>query len=234
MISLRKIFTTIILAAMGFISCQKDSTLHYSNITMGNIVDGVFISDQGNIFNIKEQTCEGVIDTMKRAYISCDILSKTAEKTYDIRLNGFHNVFTKSPVDSTAVTDTAVFAEDPLMVYEMWYAGGYINMYIALYLKEGSGQSHLINLVRNDEGAVPGVYEFTLRHNAFGELPSEGDTDFILGGAYVSFPASDLFKEEEADIIIRWNSGEKDENGSNLGNALIYKWKQGGYVQKKH
>lgn len=233
MISLRKIFTTIILAAMGFVSCQKDSTLHYSNITMGNIVDGVFISDQGNIFNIKEQTCEGVIDTMKRAYISCDILSKTSEKTYDIRLNGFHNVFTKSPVDSTAVTDTAVFAEDPLMVYEMWYAGGYINMYIALYFKEGSGQSHLINLVRNDEGAAPGVYEFTLRHNAFGELPDESDTDFILGGTYVSFPAADLIKEDEADIMIRWNSGKKNEDGSDAGNILIYKWKRGGYVQEK-
>jgi hypothetical protein len=233
MISLRKIFTTIILAAMGFVSCQKDSTLHYSNITMGNIVDGVFISDQGNIFNIKEQTCEGVIDTMKRAYISCDVLSKTAEKTYDIRLNGFHNVFTKSPVDSTAVTDSAVFAEDPLMVYEMWYAGGYINMYIALYFKEGSGQSHLINLVRNDEGAVPGIYEFTLRHNAFGELPGEGDTDFTLGGTYVSFPAADLIKEDEADIMIRWNSGKKNEDGSDAGNILIYKWKRGGYVQVK-
>ena len=218
---------------MGFVSCQKDSTLHYSNITMGNIVDGVFISDQGNIFNIKEQTCEGVIDTMKRAYISCDILSKTSEKTYDIRLNGFHNVFTKSPVDSTAVTDTAVFAEDPLMVYEMWYAGGYINMYIALYFKEGSGQSHLINLVRNDEGAAPGVYEFTLRHNAFGELPDESDTDFILGGTYVSFPAADLIKEDEADIMIRWNSGKKNEDGSDAGNILIYKWKRGGYVQEK-
>ncbi len=218
--------------ALCLASCQKDNTLYYSNITMGNIVDGVFISDQGNTFNIKEQTCDGILDTLKRAFINCDVLTKTGEKTYDVRLKSFSSVFTKNPVDSTAVTDSATFVEDPLMIYEMWHSGGYINMYIFLPVKVGSKTSHLINLVRDDENATPGIYEFTLKHNAFGETAASGDGDYILGGTHVSFPAAGIFKEEEADIIIHWNSGNMGEDASNSiskKNSLVYKWRKGGY-----
>ena len=40
-------------------SCEEDTTLRYGNVTMGNMVEGTFISDQGNIFNVVEQTCKG-------------------------------------------------------------------------------------------------------------------------------------------------------------------------------
>ena len=232
MISIGKIFSVALASVMVLASCQKDDTLHYSNITMGNFVDGVFVSDQGNRFNIKEQTCEGIPDTLKRAIITCDVLAKTGEDAYDIRLNGFSGVFTKEPVDSTAVTDSTVFAEDPLMIHEMWYSGGYINMYVLIPLKIGSGHAHLINLVRNDEASVPGVYEFTLKHNAFGEVATPGDMSYTLGGTYASFPAAGMFTEDEADIIIRWNAGKSDDTASETGsqsNFLVYKWKRGGY-----
>lgn len=42
---------------MAAASCQKDDTLYYNNLTMGNIVDGRFVSDQGNIFNVVEVAC---------------------------------------------------------------------------------------------------------------------------------------------------------------------------------
>ena len=58
-----RIFRTTILTiaaaamALAAASCQKDDTLYYNNLTMGNIVDGRFVSDQGNTFNIVDQTC---------------------------------------------------------------------------------------------------------------------------------------------------------------------------------
>ena len=231
MTSFRNILSIAIAAVIGLAACQKDDTLTYSNVTMGNIVDGVFISDQGNRFNVREQTCEGLLDTMKRALITCDVLSKTGEGTYDVRLTSVSQVFTKAPVDSTAVTDPTVFVEDPLMIYEMWYAGGYINMYIILPIKKGSSTAHMINLVRDDMNAEPGVHEFTLKHNAFGEVASSGDGNYVLGGTYASFPAAGMFSEDEADIVIHWNSGKEGESQDAEGkrNTLVYKWKKGGF-----
>lgn len=230
-----RIFAFAIAGILGFAACRKDDTLRYSNVTMGNIVDGVFISDQGNRFNIVEQTCEDFPDTLKRALIRCDVLSKTEENTYDIRLTDFAGVFTKAPVDSTSVTDPDVFVEDPLMIYDMWIAGGYINMYLLIPIQQDSRTAHLINLVRDDEDAAPGIYEFTLKHNAFGEVESASSgNELVLGGAYVSFPAAGLFKEEEADIIIYWNSREKDEEdpeAESSRKSLTYKWKKGGFEQ---
>lgn len=226
-----RIISLIITAALGLAACQKDDTLRYSNITMGNIVNGTFISDQGNTFNIKEQTCESIPDTLKRVMINCDVLSKTADNTYDVRLKGFSKVFTKAPVDSTAVTDTAVFVEDPLMIHEMWYSAGYINMYIILPIKMGSSTAHMINLVRNDGKAEPGIHEFTLKHNAFGEVPSSNEPGYTLGGTYVSFPAAGILTGDTADIIIHWNSGKENDDPAtgDKRNTLVYKWSRGGF-----
>ena len=233
----RKIFFAALLSMICLAACQKDDTLRYSNVTMGNITDGVFISDQGNRFDIKEQTCPGILDTMKRVIVTCDVLTQTGESTYDIRLNGFASVFTKAPVDSTSVTDADIFVEDPLMVHEMWCSGGYINMYIFLPVKVGSRTSHLINLVRNDKDAAPGTYEFTLKHNAFGEVPTADGSGYTIGGTYVSFPVAGLFAEDKVDIVIHWNSGKEDKEDSDAEdkrNSLIYKWEKGGYEHSNH
>ena len=45
----------ILAAAAALISCKQDETLMYNNMTMGNVIDGTFVSDQGNIFNIVER-----------------------------------------------------------------------------------------------------------------------------------------------------------------------------------
>ena len=48
------IFIVAGIAALAATSCDKDNTLRYNNFTMGNIVDGKFVSDQGNTFNVVE------------------------------------------------------------------------------------------------------------------------------------------------------------------------------------
>ena len=63
-----------IIAAVFISSCKQDETLRYNNLTMGNIVNGTFVSDQGNIFNVVEKTCEGNLEEMERALVICDVL----------------------------------------------------------------------------------------------------------------------------------------------------------------
>ena len=229
---IKKIFFHVLASILGFASCQKDDTLYYSNVTMGNIVNGAFISDQGNRFNIKEQTCTGILDTVKRAMIVCDVLSKTGEATYDIRLNGFSSVLTKAIVNSTAVTDPEILTEDPLMVYEMWYAGGYINMLLRFHLPKSSTKQHMVNLVYSSSEA--GKYTFSLRHNAFGESVTANDTDIIVAQSYVSFPISSVIKEDKASITLNWKWFKA--NGYIWANEIneysaVYEWTRDSFEQ---
>ena len=80
MIRIKKglIYVAAILAASIQTSCQKDNTIQYNNATMGNMVDGTFVSDQGNKFNVVDQQCIGDLNSMKRAFIVCDVLNRTA------------------------------------------------------------------------------------------------------------------------------------------------------------
>ena len=54
---------TAALIALAAVSCSKDTTIRYNNATMGNIVSGRFVSDQGNTFNVVEQNCIGKLDS---------------------------------------------------------------------------------------------------------------------------------------------------------------------------
>ena len=229
-----KIYISVFFAAL-ILSCQKDDTIYYNNITMGNFVEGQFISDQGITYDIVEQTCSGETDTLKRAIISCDVLSKAVENKYNVRLNGFDAIFTKDPVDSTAVKDSSIFVENPLSVGEIWYAGGYLNMYIYIPIKEGSTQTHLINLVRDNEKSTSETYRFTLKHNAFGEVITAEDTNFVLGGTYVSFPIANLIQTDKALIILNWTSHDEQEGMWSVEtkkNTISVEWERGGFEHK--
>lgn len=224
------------LIALTFISCQKDDTIYYNNVTMGNFLNGKFISDQGLTYDIIEQTCQGTADTLTRAMISCDILSKTEENRYDIRLNAFEGIFTKSTVDSTAVSDSSIFVENPLNIGEIWYSGGYLNLFIYIPMKAGSRQAHLINLVRKDDVASAEGYEFTLKHNAFGEVITADDTNFVLGSTYVSFPIANVLQVDKTNITIRWTSNVETDgkwSAETKRNSLTLEWERGGYEHKQ-
>ena len=203
-----------IAAATIISSCQKDNTLQYNNATMGNIVDGRFVSDQGNIFNVVDQTCLGQLDTMSRAFVVCDVLNRTAagaENEYDVRVNQIAKVLDKDVVHHTKQT-AEMLIQDPVHIEYAWISGGYVNLYIMFPMKSSSNTKHMINLVH--EGAMTdvktgeeleGSYRFTLKHNANGDkISAEQTVDYVLGGGYVSFPLNSYITEKEAEFSIEW------------------------------
>lgn len=208
-----KIFFAALAASM-IVSCQKDDTLQYNNATMGNIVEGRFVSDQGNIFNVVDQTCAGELPAMERAFVVCDVLHRTEggkENEYDVRVNQIASVLTKNvvPVNNTTAE---MLIQDPVHIEYAWVSGGYVNLYIMIPMKAGSTTKHLINLVH--EGAMTdpktgeameGSYRFSLRHNADGDkIIPEVTADYTLGGGYVSFPLNSYITEKEAKFSIEW------------------------------
>ena len=212
----KKITYFLAAAAIAFSmsSCEKDNTIMYNNCTMGNIVDGRFVSDQGNIFNTVEQVCTGDLLSMKRAFVICDVLNKTEggeDNEYDVRLNQIVSVLTKDVVPTANIT-TEMLTEDPIHVEYAWLAGGYMNMYVMFPIKVGSTTTHLINLVHEGNMTNPetgedlsGTYRFSLRHNANGDKIDQSQiVDYIMAGGYVSFPINKLIQEKEAIVKIEW------------------------------
>ncbi len=196
---------TAAIFALAAISCNKaDSTLRYNNVTMGNVTKGVFTSDQGNIFIVTEQNCPGKLDTMKRAFIICDVLREMTDAQYDIRLKYVANVLTKEAVAISEIEDLETYMNDPLIVSDLWISGGYMNMLITVPVVSGSKKVHEINLLHEIRD---GVYKFRLRHDAQGEILTEKSdrSQFVLSGAYVSFPINTIIKEDSAQYVLEWN-----------------------------
>ncbi len=222
-------FILIIAAAAALVSCKQDDTIQYNNVTMGNIVNGTFTSDQGNIFNVVEKNCAGDLESMDRAIIACDVLKKVegTDNVYDIRLNNMAEVLTKAPITRNAAdADKTLAVEDPITFDNIWISGGYLNIYAVFEAKTlGTIPKHLVNLVYDEENSSAGKYEFILRHNSFGESLVHEATGISLAATYVSFPITDLIKENSAEIKIkcRWykNAGdgwskETQENSYNI------------------
>ena len=230
-IYMRKILGTLFLIA-ALASCKKDDTLRYNNITMGNIDGETIISDQGNIFQIAESAFEVDLSKYERVLVVCDVLKETAEKTYDIRLTGIARVLEKNiktMADSTPEEDLTV--NDPVVLREIWYSGGYLNMTVETAHKRGSQTAHFINLVQ--ESSEEGKYIFSLRHNAMGETPSETDKDYSSATGYVSFPIAEMIKGDSAKIVLKWKSHKFIGGGYSLTESEDvtedYNWTRGGH-----
>lgn len=239
MINIRKAITSIAAAVLAFaaVSCQKDDTLYYHNITMGNIVDGRFVSDQGNIFNVVEQICSGKLEDEERAMVLCDVLRQTegTSKEYDVRLTSFSKVLAKDAVALSGTLENAELSvQDPIHVDQLWYSGGYLNLFIKFFVHQDSKQKHLINLVfsKDEEGR----YVMNLRHNGYGEVyDKEKPSEMKLAGGYVSFPIIKFIEKDEAKLVLNWKWYNSPGTGYDLTTekeySFEYDWKRTGYEQ---
>ena len=239
---MKKITRTLLLITAittAFFACKKDDTLRYNNATMGNLEENAIISDQGNTLDIVEADSRIDLSTFesKRVMVLCDILKETSENRYDIRLKSAAAVLTKECINQSSITEDndEYSANDPLIIKELWYSGGYLNMLIEFARKTGSETIHYINLLNDDITSESGKYTFTLLHDAKGETPSADDKDYSSAFSYVSFPISGIIAEDEAQITIKWKSHKFSGAAYSLTEtediSNEYTWKREGFEQ---
>ena len=226
---------TYIIAALtciASVSCKKDTTLQYDNMTMGNVTDGTFVSDQGNIFNVVEQdkSLEKNLLDMERAYILCDVLNKTEgglDNEYDIRLKAMVEVRVKEIIALGTETEAEKLVEDPAHIEYAWFSGGYLNLYIIFPIKENSETPHMVNLVQQE---TENGYTFKLTHNSYGENLNNGNPDeYVMAGAYISFPVSTLILEDTANVKLEWTWHKS--SGTFLIKETEQRYMEGKYVK---
>ena len=208
MITRKLTFIAAALMCIAIVSCKKDTTIQYNNMTMGNVTDGTFVSDQGNIFNVveKDESINKNLLEMNRAYILCDVLNKTVgglDNEYDVRLNAMVEVRIKDILGLETEIEEEKLVEDPAHIEYVWFSGGYLNLYVIFPMKKDSETSHLINLVQKEskEG-----YTFRLTHNSYDENLEKGDpNEYVMAGGYISFPINSIIEEDTARVRLEWN-----------------------------
>lgn len=240
MINIRKSIISMAAAVLALtaVSCQQDDTLYYNNLTMGNIVDGRFVSDQGNTFNVVEQVCVGNLQNHERAMVLCDVLNETkgASNEYDVRLTSFSSVLAKDAVALEEAAEGDIAVQDPIHVDQLWYSGGYFNMYIQFHYDNVTpdNEKHFVNLVWSKD--EEGKYILNLRHNSYGDAwTSENSSKLIISGGYVSFPITKFIEEDEATLILNWKWYKSPGTGYDFTTEkdyfFEYEWKRTGYEQ---
>ena len=222
-----RIVIAALAASLFLTSCKKDDTIRYNNVTMGNFVDGKFVSDQGNEFTIVENLSGTEINNISRAIMQCDVLKKVegTENGYEVRVHILSKVLDKKPVEKVAAAeDPEKLVTDPITIQQLWISGGYLNMYVLFEIQtypEKPEKKHTVNLVFNQEEIGKGTYNLELRHNAFGETLSASKDEekedgsvqvqsseliqWGLAGSYVSFPLSEIITDKEATLKLNWN-----------------------------
>lgn len=207
MITRKLTYIAAALMCLAAVSCKKDTTIQYNNMTMGNVTDGRFVSDQGNVFNVVEQdkSITKKLSEMNRAYILCDVLNKTEgglDNEYDIRLNAMVEVSTKDILTLGTEIEEEKLKEDPIHIEYLWFSGGYMNLYVIFPMKNNSETPHMVNLVQKE---TEKGYLFRLTHNSYGENLEEGKAEeYVMAGGYISFPINSLLAEETAHIRVEW------------------------------
>ena len=217
---------TASIAALAAASCTKDDTIRYNNATMGNIVNGKFTSDQGNIFNVAEQTYPGKLDTMKRAFVICDILSEipNTKNEYEVRLNYVTPVLTKDAIYTSSLTEDNKLENDPIILQSCWLSGGYLNIYLAVPIVSDSKIKHSLYFEYDDTEKTEGTYTFHIRHDAAGEeFNDTNDDKIMLSYAYASVPVASIIKENNANVMIKWLSHRISGNTIMLNESIEQK-----------
>ena len=193
-------------SALAAVSCQKDDTLAYNNMTMGNIVNGRIVSDQGNTFNVVNQLSIGSFPETNRIMILCDVLNETkgASNEYDIYLRDYANVLDKKAVALEDAQEGEITVQDPVLIDELWFSGEYI-----------------LNFRHNSYGE---------------SLSSDNASGLTLSrGAYVSFPIADIIQEDNAKLILSWQwykkSGLDFDFNTEEEYRFEYDWQRKGFIQ---
>ena len=197
-----------IVAVLLTAACAKDDVLLRNEQDMVLVVDGKLLTDNGLTFTVVQDDSDAGWEGWQRALVTCDVLRKTSDTGYEVRLTAAQRVLLKDAVEEGELSDEEM-GDDPIDIVSGWIAGDYLNLLTRVVFDPDSGQAHFINLVWL--GEEDGVVRFRLRHNSFGYYFGAPDVvpPVVLGSSFVTFPVGRFLPEgaqaAEAEVIWKWH-----------------------------
>ena len=191
---MKRILTGVLLAGLLLSSCNKDETLYYNITEMGVVQNGKIISDSGMTYTIVESSGQFDLTSLDRILFYCDVLRANGENAYEIRLNNLY------PIQKLDIVPAAGLPEQqpdhPVYVNAAWFGGGFLNLNLNFFTKDGSKVEHKFTLAA---GEIPTAAGDTLRLRLYHDAADEywdgsvelSGTGYVSNGTYVSFPLSD-------------------------------------------
>ena len=224
-----------------FAACDDDDEYYYvgggsSWISYGNLekIDNGTRSkfairrDDGSRLIVSEGVAINSSDATEglRVFANYSILGSERDETglegsmnYYIRLYRATEVLTKDPVKLSFINEDEEVRQDsigndPINVSEAWFGGKYLNVEFRIPVKSGSNTKHFINLVEDDVVAHNDTVYVTLRHNAYGEAPVEGDRGHVWSRGRVSFDLTSIVPEGKTSVPVKliWTEYKKDSS----------------------
>lgn len=225
-----------------FAACDDDDEYYYvgggsSWISYGNLekIDNGTRSkfairrDDGSRLIVSEGVAINSSDATEglRVFANYSILGSERDETglegsmnYYIRLYRATEVLTKDPVKLSFINEDEEVRQDsigndPINVSEAWFGGKYLNVEFRIPVKSGSNTKHFINLVEDDVVTHNDTVYVTLRHNAYGEAPVDGDRNsHVWSRGRVSFDLTSIVPEGKTSVPVKliWTEYKKDSS----------------------
>lgn len=176
----------------------------------GTLVSSGQITTDGNLkYNITQNESNTELIAGKRVIYVCDLLKMVSDNEYNVKLKQISYPLTKKPVSVENATGDEFKEDNPISVSLAWFASGYLNLRINLYISNDSDKrkTHYLNLVLNKEEKT-----VTLKHYGEGEFYGEGGMeleDLVLAQTYACFECADF----DSDYTLHWKWHATDEDG---------------------
>lgn len=106
--------------------CRKDDTVRYTGTEMGQVQNGVIVSDNQVRFVVEDNPGNFDLLTGRRVLFSYRTLAPGTDDSFRIELVDLHETVITDPVP--ADEPIGVVSDDPVDIEDAWFSGGYLNI----------------------------------------------------------------------------------------------------------
>ena len=194
----------IIAATLLSVSCMKDQTILYKEITMAQVTGpATLLTDAGLTYHITNDANSYDLTDKSRVLIYCNVLKKTADKVFDIELIQLVEPLNKDAVlTSTLTKPDDGLGNDPVGLASAWVSAGYLNVGVGVLVFD-ENTMHKINL-EFDDTAPQDTLRFVIRHDdGLSDTLNEIADDSNVGYIYATFPIQKLLPEGVSTLPIK-------------------------------
>ena len=203
-------------AALCFASCTlPESSFEYYGVqAFCDVVSGnLSISSGTTTLIVSQDMTDGGWKNLPTVFCTFDMSGTGVSESYAISLLSYVPVVTNSAVHS-GISDPETLGTDPVGLFQDW---GYdssrkrLNLAVQYVIEKDSETEHDITLVVDDEKSDASTIYFTLRHNAHGDAPVDGEMisrDYETVCRYCGFDLSAILPSGSASsvqAVIGWD-----------------------------